>query len=43
MAISCSWPKAVHVNAYVRCRNGRIEHVREHCRSYPNQRSRMKA
>lgn len=37
MAIFCEWPKAVHVNAYVRVRRGRVEHVREHCRSYPHQ------
>lgn len=33
----CSFPKAVHVIAYVRRRFGKLEYVREHCRSYPNQ------
>lgn len=30
-------PKAVYVCKYVRFRRGRLEHVREHCRSYPGQ------
>lgn len=34
--IACSWPKAVYVTYYVRIRNGRLEFVREHCRSYPS-------
>ncbi len=33
----CMYPKAVHVCPYVRWRFGRLEHVREHCRSYPGQ------
>jgi hypothetical protein len=32
-----SEPKAVHVCAYTRTRNGRLEHVREHWRSWPGQ------
>jgi hypothetical protein len=35
--LACSWPKAVHVRMYIRTRNGRLEHVREHCRSYPSE------
>lgn len=31
----CHLPKAVHVNAYVRFRKGKLEHVSEHCRSTP--------
>ncbi len=34
---TCSYPKAVHVRAYVRFRKGRIENVCEHCRSFPGQ------
>lgn len=30
-------PKAVHVRAYERVRFGRLEHVREHYRSWPGQ------
>lgn len=33
----CMYPRAVHVRNYVRVRFGRIEHVCEHCRSYPRQ------
>ena len=33
--LACEWPKGVHVTAYVRVRFGRLEFVREHCRSYP--------
>lgn len=33
----CFYPKAVHVTAYTRTRLGKLEYVREHCRSYPNQ------
>jgi len=32
----CTLPKAVHVQWYVRIRFGRVEFVREHCRSYPS-------
>ena len=42
MKICCTWPRAVHVNAYFRFRLGRLEHVREHCRSYPNQDERVR-
>lgn len=34
---SMSEPKAVHVCAYTRMRNGRLEYVREHWRSWPGQ------
>jgi hypothetical protein len=30
-------PKDVHVCAYVRMRFNRLEHVRQHWRSHPNQ------
>jgi hypothetical protein len=30
-------PKAVHVCSYTRMRFGRLEHVREHFRSWPGQ------
>ena len=33
----CMLPMGVHVRAYVRLRFGRIERVREHCRSHPGQ------
>ncbi len=33
----CMYPRAVHVCNYVRFRLGRLERVREHCRSYPSQ------
>jgi len=33
----CAYPKGVHVRPYVRFRFGRIELVREHCRSAPGQ------
>lgn len=33
----CIYPRAVHVCSYLRFRLGRIELVREHCRSYPGQ------
>lgn len=33
--LHCSFPKAVHVSAYVRWKKGRLEYVIEHCRSYP--------
>ncbi len=33
--VICSYPRAVHVVPYTRFRRGRLEHVREHCRSYP--------
>lgn len=36
MAIVCSLPKAVHVCYYTRVRFGKLEYVREHCRSYPS-------
>ena len=32
----CAWPKAVPVREYTRTRHGKVEHVRSHCRSYPN-------
>lgn len=35
----CMFPKGVHVRSYVRFRYGRIERVREHCRSHPGQMS----
>lgn len=35
MTLSCSLPKGVHVNCYTRIRFGRVEFVREHCRSFP--------
>lgn len=34
---TCMYPRAVHVVSYIRYRLGRLEFVREHCRSYPNQ------
>ncbi|MFT3720390.1 hypothetical protein [Pseudorhodoferax sp.] len=34
--VICSYPRAVHVVAYIRRRFGRLESVREHCRSYPH-------
>lgn len=34
--ISCQFPKAVHVRAYMRYTRGHWEKVCEHCRSYPN-------
>lgn len=34
----CGGDKPVHVCAYVRIRFGRVEYVREHCRSFPNMR-----
>jgi len=33
MALNCTWPKGVHVNQYLRWKKGRLEVVREHCRS----------
>lgn len=33
----CMFPKAVHVRSYVRFRAEKLEHVCEHCRSYPGQ------
>lgn len=33
----CSYPRAVHVVAYIRHRLGRLEYVCEHCRSFPGQ------
>lgn len=33
----CMLPRAVHVCMYIRYRRGRLERVREHCRSYPGQ------
>lgn len=36
---ACTYPKAVHVREYPRFRFGKWEHVCEHCRSYPGQRS----
>lgn len=33
--IFCSYPRSVHVNAYIRRKKGRFERVCEHCRSYP--------
>lgn len=33
----CTYPKGVHVRAYVRFRFGKLENVCEHCRSYPGQ------
>lgn len=33
----CMFPKAVHIRPYTRIRFGNLEHVCEHCRSYPNQ------
>jgi hypothetical protein len=33
----CAYPKSVHVRSYVRLRFGRLEHVCEHCRSFPGQ------
>ena len=38
MAISCHWPRSVHVREYHRFRNGRWEVVCEHCRSLPSRR-----
>lgn len=35
--LACRYPMGVHVRRYVRRRFGRLEHVREHCRSYPGQ------
>lgn len=35
--MQCAFPKAVHVSPYARLRFGRMEHVCEHCRSYPGQ------
>ena len=32
---TCQYPKSVHVNAYQRFRNGKLEHVSEHCRATP--------
>ncbi len=29
-------PKSVHVRAYVRFKNGRLEHVSSHYRSWPS-------
>lgn len=37
MTVYCQYPRAVHVISYTRRRFGKTEHVREHCRSYPNQ------
>ncbi|MEA2941505.1 MAG: hypothetical protein QOD09_2034 [Bradyrhizobium sp.] len=37
MANPTSGPKSVHVNACVRRRFGRFEHVCAHWRSWPNQ------
>jgi len=34
--LTCSYPRAVHVCAYIRFRHGKLELVREHCRSYPS-------
>ena len=33
----CMFPRGVHVRAYIRLRFGKLENVRQHCRSYPNQ------
>lgn len=33
----CAFPRGVHVRAYTRHRFGRLESVREHCRSHPGQ------
>ena len=33
----CLYPMSVHVCSYVRLRFGKIENVREHCRSMPGQ------
>ncbi len=32
---TCNFPKPVHVRPYQRRRNGRMESVCEHCRSWP--------
>jgi len=37
MRIHGGEPKAVHVCSYTRMRFGRLEHVREHWRSWPGQ------
>lgn len=36
MSLSCTYPRGVHVNQYQRFRKGRLELVREHCRSLPH-------
>jgi len=33
----CAYPRGVHVRPYIRFRFGKLEHVCEHCRSYPGQ------
>ena len=33
--LQCKLPRAVHVSPYMRFRRGRLEYVREHCRSFP--------
>jgi len=35
--MQCMYPRAVHVRNYVRFRFNRLEHVCQHCRSYPGQ------
>lgn len=37
MAMTCNYPKGVHVRAYTRFRMGRLEIVGEHCRRGRNQ------
>jgi len=36
MPVICAYPKGVHVSEYKRFRKGRLETVREHCRTWPH-------